>query len=386
MTRALRPLALASALLLAACGGSPQQAPADTAGGAAPAPAAPAAEDAVLHVYNWSDYVAEDTIERFTAETGIRVVYDVYDANEILEAKLMAGASGYDLVFPSARPFAQRHVAAGIYQPLKRDALANYGNLDPAILAGLAGIDAGNAHLVPYMWGTTGIGINVQKVKAALGEDHPLDSWSLLFDPATVAKLKDCGVAILDDEQEGFGAALLSLGRNPNAVQPDDVEVVSALYAGVRPSVRYFNSSKYIDDLANGDICIAMGYSGDVFQARDRAEEAGNGVEIGYIIPKEGALRWVDVMAIPTDAPHPSNAHRFIDFLLRPDVIAGITEYVSYANPNTASIAQLDPEIANDPGIYPPAEVMAKLVDPATLDDAAQRERVRAWTSIKSGR
>lgn len=373
-----RPSLIAACLALAACGGKPS----DPASSAAQAPRA---EDKVLHVYNWSDYVAEDTIEQFTAETGIDVVYDVYDSNEILEAKLMTGGAGYDVVFPSARPFAQRQIAAGVFQPLDRARLPRYPNLDESMLAGLTDVDPGNAHIVPYMWGTTGLGLNVEKVKAALGEDAELDSWSLLFDPANAARLASCGIAMLDDEQEAFGAALIYLGRDPNAHDGDEVDAVKAAFAAVRPHIRYFNSSKYIDDLANGDLCLAVGYSGDVFQAAGRADEAGNGVELSYVIPKEGALRWFDVIAIPKDAPHPGNAHAFIDFLLRPEVIASISNYVAYANPNTAATALLEPAIATDPGVYPPAEVQAKLVDPKSLPEAAQRARVRAWTSIKSG-
>ncbi len=370
-------LACLMALILAACGGKP----ADDGKAAAAAAAVPK----VLNIYNWSDYVAEDTVSRFETETGIRVVYDVYDSNEMLEAKLLAGSSGYDLVFPSARPFAQRHVKANLYAPLDRAKLPNWSNLDPAVLAALDDVDPGNRHLMPYMWGTTGIGYNVAKVRERLGADFPLDSWNLLFDPAVAAKLRDCGIAMLDDEQEGFGAALIYLGRDPNGVGGGEIEASSALFASARPFVRYFHSSKYIDDLANGEICVAMGYNGDVMQARDRAEEAGAGVEIAYIIPKEGALRWFELAAIPADAPHIDNALAFINFLLRPDVIAPITNYVSYANPNPASLPLVDPSILEDPGIYPPAEVLKRLVDPKKLPDDESRARVRAWTSIKSG-
>ncbi|MCX7032809.1 MAG: polyamine ABC transporter substrate-binding protein [Arenimonas sp.] len=379
----LRPSLIASALLLAACSGSPE--PAQT--GAAPAePAAKASEDQVVYVFNWSDYVAEDTLANFEASTGIKVVYDTYDANEMLETKLLAGASGYDVVFPSARPFAQRHIQAGVYAPIDKAALANYGNLDPALLQGLLDVDPGNAHTVPYMWGTTGLGINVGKVREALGPDVPLDSWALLFDPANAAKLAECGISVLDDEQETFGAALIYRGRDPNALTGDETQLVTDTYAAVRPHIRYFNSSKYIDDLANGDLCLVMGYSGDVFQAGDRAEEAQNGVEIQYIIPKEGALRWFDLIAIPADAPHKASAHAFINYLLKPEVAAGISNYVAYASPNSAAVPLLDPEIAGDPAIYPPADVLAKLVDPKTFSPEVTRERVRAWTTIKTGR
>lgn len=374
----IKPLMLVVAsLALSACGDK-------TPESAAQAPATPNAK--VLNVYNWSDYVAEDTLAQFEKTSGIKVVYDVYDSNEMLEAKLVTGGSGYDVVFPSARPFAQRQIAAGIYAPLDKAKLPNLGNIDPALMASLNDVDPGNAHVVPYMWGTTGLGINVAKVKEVLGEDAPLDSWDLLFKPDNAAKLAKCGISVLDDDQETFGAALIWQGKDPNANDPALTEVVKQVYGAIRPSIRYFNSSKYIDDLANGDLCLAMGYSGDVLQARDRAEEAGNGMEIEYIIPKEGAMRWIDLMAIPKDAPHLDNAHAFINYLMQPEVIAKITDFVGYANPNSAATALVDADIAQDPGVYPPAEVIAKLVDPVSLPETLQRERVRAWTSIKSGR
>jgi putrescine transport system substrate-binding protein len=381
-TATLRATLLASALLLAACGGSPEPAGEAAAPGAKPEAGG---DEKVVYVYNWSDYVAEDTLANFEKATGIKVVYDVYDANEMLETKLMAGASGYDVVFPSARPFAQRHIVAGVYAPLDKSKLGNLGNLDPGLLAALEDVDPGNAHTVPYMWGTTGLGINVAKVKEALGEDVALDSWNLLFDPANAEKLAACGISVLDDEQEAFAAALIHAGRDPNGTGGDETQVVVDAYARIRPHIRYFNSSRYIDDLANGDVCLAMGYSGDVFMASDRAEEAENGMEIRYVIPKEGAVRWFDLIAIPKDAPHADNAYAFINYLLQPDVAAGITNYVAYANPNTAATPLVDPEISGDPAIYPPAEVMAKLVDPATLAPEVTRERVRAWTTIKTG-
>jgi putrescine transport system substrate-binding protein len=339
----------------------------------------------VLHVYNWSDYIGQDTIRQFQAETGIRVVYDVYDNNEVLEAKLLAGKSGYDLVFPTDRPFAQRHIAAGLYRKLDRERLTNYGNLDPAILQSLQGADPGNAHLVPYMWGATGIGYNVKKVQEALGDSVALDSWRLLFDPALVSKLAACGVSLLDDEVETLGAALIYLGKNPNSTDPADLAAAAAAVARVRPHLRYFHSSQYINDLANGDTCVAHGYSGDVMQARDRAEEAANGVEIAFSIPREGAMMAVDVMAVPADAPHPQNAHRFIDYLLRPPVIAAVTNYVSFANANRAATDLVDESVRNDPGIYPPEATRARLVSPQLLPGDAQRQRVRTWTRVKTG-
>lgn len=371
-------VALAS-LMLAACGG--ENGP-DSSSSALPEAGA---EAKVLHVYNWSDYVAEDTIANFEKATGIKVVYDVYDSNEMLEAKLVTGGSGYDVVFPSARPFAQRQIAAGIYLPLDKSRLSQLSHIDGDLLQALIDVDPANTHSVPYMWGTTGIGINVKKVKEALGENVALDSWALLFDPANAQKLAKCGISVLDDDQEAFSAALIWLGEDANSRDAAQIDKVKAAYAAIRPSIRYFNSSKYIDDLANGDLCLAMGYSGDVLQARDRAVEAGNGVEVAYIIPKQGAVRWFDLMAIPKDAPHPQNAHAFIDFLLQPEIIAEVSNYVGYANPNRAATALLDEEIAQNPGVYPPADVMQKLIDPASLPESLQRERVRAWTAIKSG-
>jgi putrescine transport system substrate-binding protein len=339
-----------------------------------------------LHVYNWSDYIAEDTIAQFEQTTGIQVVYDVYDSNEILEAKLLAGHSGYDLVFPTAQPFAKRHLEAQLYLPLERAKLSNYGNLDQDILRGLESADPGNRYLVPYMWGSTGIGYNVEQVEQHLGADAPLDSWRLLFDPALAQKLAPCGISLLDDEVEGVSAALMYLGKDPNSTDSADIAAAEAALRAIRPHIRYFHSSQYINDLANGDTCVALGYSGDVLQARNRAEEAGNGVQIAFAIPKEGALLSTDVMAIPADAPHPKQAHQLIDFLLRPEVAAAISNYVAFANANRAATPLLDEAIRKDPGIYPPPEVMAKLNSAQVLPATAQRLRVRAWTRVKSGR
>ena len=375
----LRLAPLACALMLAACGGGSGD---GAAGGG---------DGKVLNVYNWSDYVAEDTIREFEAATGIKVNYDVYSENETLETKLTTGSSGYDVVFPSARPFAQRQIKAGLFAPLDKALLPHWSHLDTDVLAGLADIDPGNAHVVPYMWGTTGLGINVEKVQAALGADAPIDSWALLFDPANAAKLASCGIHVLDDEQEAFGAALIWLGKDPNAGAEGDIELVKQAYAAIRPHVRTFNNAAYKDALANGDACVVMGYSGDIGQAREVAAEAAEATgkpapDIRYVIPKEGAIRWVDVMGIPRDAPHAANAHAFIDYLLQPEVIAKVSDYVAYANANKDATALIDPEIAGDEGVYPPAEVRAKLVDPAALPDDVQRQRVRAWTAIKSGR
>jgi len=374
----LRLAPLACALLLAACG-SDSTGSAGNGGGQ------------VVNVYNWSDYVAEDTISDFEQSTGTHVNYDVYSENETLEAKLTAGGAGYDVVFPSARPFAERQIATGLYMPLDKDRLPNLQHLDPQIMEGLADMDPGNRHVVPYMWGTTGLGVNVEQVRAALGPDVPLDSWDLLFEPANASRLADCGITVLDDEQEAFSAALIWLGRDPNSGSADDIEAVQQAYAAIRPHIRTFNNAEYKDALANGDACLVMGYSGDIGQARDvaieAAESTGNPApDIRYVIPKEGAVRWTDVIAIPADARNPDAAHAFINYLMEPEVIAGITDYVAYANANLAATELIDPEIAADPGVYPPEDVRAKLVDPVLLPQDQQRLRVRAWTQIKSGR
>lgn len=342
-------------------------------------------EDKQVFVYNWSDYIAEDTIANFEKETGIKVVYDVYDSNETLEAKLLSGSSGYDVVFPSARPFAEKQIMAGIFADLDKASLTNWSNNDPSILKSLSLIDPGNAKLAPYMWGTTGIGYNVKKVREILGPDANLDSWSLIFDPVIASKLAKCGIAVLDDPEDSFTSALLWKGMNPAVSDQASLDVINAVYTATRPNIKYFHSSKYISDLANGDVCVAMGYSGDVFQARDRAEEAQNGIEIAFFIPKEGASRWVDVMAVPKDAPHNANAMAFINYLMRPEVAAKISNFVSYATPNTAARKLLDPELASDESVYPSPEVEAKLVDSPTFPQDIQRQRTRLWTTIKTG-
>jgi len=343
------------------------------------------ADEKVLHVYNWSDYIAPDTLEKFQAATGIKVTYDVYDSNEVMEAKLLAGGSGYDVVFPTAQPFAERQIKAGLYLKLDKSKLGNYGNLDPAILKALQTPDPGNAHVVPYMWGTSGVGYNVDKVKALLGDNVPTDSWALIFDPAIASKLAACGISVMDDEMEGMSAALMYLGKDPNTTDPKDFEAAVELFQKVRPYIKYFHSSQYINDLANGDLCVAHGYSGDVLQARDRADEAGNNVHVAYTVPKEGAILWIDVMAIPSDAPHPDNAYAFINYLLKPDVIAAISNEVTYANANQAATGLVDEAVRNDPGVYPPQDIKQRLVTIGTLPDKVQRLKVRAWTRIKSG-
>lgn len=342
------------------------------------------AQEDVVNVYNWSDYVAEDTIARFEAETGIRVVYDVYDSNETLEAKLLAGSSGYDVVVPTSQ-FLQRQVMAGVYAPLDKGQLPNLANMDPELMAAAAAYDPDNAHATIYMWGTTGLGYNAEKVTERLGEGAPTDSWALIFDPANAEKLADCGISLLDSSTDMLPSALAYLGLEPTSSEPEDLEKAAELLTAIRPYVRYFHSSQYISDLANGEICVAVGFSGDVFIAADRAVEAGNGIEIAYSVPEEGAQQWFDMMAIPADAPHPENALKFVNFIMEPEITAGITNYVYYANANAASMEFVDPEIAGDPSIFPPAEVRANLFPTVLRDARTDRLMTRLWTTVKTG-
>ena len=342
------------------------------------------ADDKVLHVYNWSDYIAEDTLANFEKETGIKVVYDVFDSNEVLEAKLLAGSSGYDVVVPS-NPFLAKQIKAGVFQKLDKSKLPNWSNLDKDLLKALDPSDPGNQYSIPYMWGTIGIGYNVEKVKAVLGEDAPVDSWDLVFKPENMEKLKSCGVSFLDSPTEILPAALHYLGYAPDSSKADELKKAEELFLSIRPSVAYFHSSKYISDLANGNICVAAGFSGDILQAADRADEAGKGIEIAYSIPKEGANLWFDMMAIPVDAANAEQAHTFINFLLEPEVIAEVSDYVGYANPNTKADEFMDEEVRNDPSIYPSQAVLDKLYISAELPVRVQRLMTRSWTKVKSG-
>ena len=342
------------------------------------------AQDQVVNIYNWSDYIAEDTLEKFTAETGIETNYDVFDSNEIVEARLLAGSSGYDVVVPSGF-FLERQIPIGLFQKLDKSKIPNMENLDPAIMEIVDAHDPGAEYAVPYMWGTTGIGYNVGAITERLGEDGPLNSWDLLFDPETAAKLADCGISVLDAPVEMVAAALNYLGLDPNSETPEDLAAAEELLLSVRPHIRSFNSSQYISDLANGEICLAVGYSGDVFIAADRAAEADQGIEVAYVIPDEGASLWFDMMAIPADAPNPDAAHAYINFILEPQIAADITNYVWYANPNAASMDMVDPEIASDPAIFPTEEVMANLFPLKARSPEYDRLLTRTWTRIKTG-
>jgi putrescine transport system substrate-binding protein len=342
-----------------------------------------AAQDKVVNVYNWSDYVDPTVLEDFTRETGIKVVYDTYDNNEIVETKMMAGKSGYDLVVPSG-PFLQRMVAAKVFETLDKSKLPNLRNAWPEIADRLKAYDPGNAHAVNYMWGTVGIGYNVAKIKERLG--GPIESWDAVFKPDSIAKLKDCGVMVLDGPEDIFPAALRYLGLNPDSKTIADVQKAADMLVRIRGSVRKFHSSEYINALANGDICLAVGYSGDLIQARKRAEEAKNGVEITYVVPREGAEMWFDSLVMPADAPNKANAYAFLDFMLRPDIAARNSNFVSYANGNLASQAQVKPEILKDPGIYPTPEVMKRLFTTTSADDKLQKQVTRLWTRVKTGK
>lgn len=351
---------------------------------AAPTQAEPGQAGPVVHIYNWSDYIGESTLSDFQKATGIQPRYDVFDSNETLEGKLLAGNSGYDVVVPSNH-FLGKQIKAGAFQKLDRAKLPNWKYLDPALLAQLERNDPDNAYAVPYLWGTNGIGYNVDKVKAALGVDS-IDSWAVLFEPQNIEKLAACGVAFLDSADEMIPAVLNYLGLDPNSTNPDDYARAEAKLLAVRPHVRYFHSSRYVSDLANGDICIAAGFSGDVFQAAARAEEAGKSVNIAYAIPREGGNLWFDMLAIPADARHVTEAHAFINYLLNPRVIAAVSDYVGYANPNLGASELMDPAVRQDPSVYPPQEVLDRLYVSAELPAQIQRLMTRSWTRVKSGR
>ncbi|MCO6187080.1 polyamine ABC transporter substrate-binding protein [Rhizobium sp. L1K21] len=341
------------------------------------------AEDKVVNVYNWSDYIDESILEDFTKETGIKVVYDVFDSNEILETKMLAGGSGYDVVVPTA-DFLQRQIQAGAFEKLDKSKLPNISNMWDKILERTAQFGDVNDYGIDYMWGTTGIGYNVDKVAEILGPDVKPD-WNVVFDPEMIAKFKDCGVHFLDAPTEIVPAALNYLGLDPNSTDKADLEKAAELLKSIRPSIRKFHSSEYINALANGDICLAVGWSGDVLQARDRAAEADAGVKVDYSIPAGGALMWFDMMAIPKDAPHKEEAYAFLNYIMKPEVIAKASNYVFYANGNKASQEFIDKEVLDDPAIYPPPATMEKLYVHLPLDPKTQRILTREWTSIVTG-
>ena len=336
-----------------------------------------------VRVYNWSDYIDDSILEDFKKETGITVVYDVFDSNEVLETKLLAGSTGYDVVVPTAS-FLSRQIQAGVFQKLDKAKLPNLVNMWPEIQERTAAYGPLNDYSINYMWGTTGIGYNTAKIKEILGLDS-ITSWDVVFKPENLAKLKDCGVMMLDAPDEIIPAALNYLGIDPNTSNPDDLQKAEDLLLQIRPSVQKFHSSEYINALANGDICLAVGWSGDMLQARDRAAEADAGVEIAYAIPEEGALMWFDQMAVPTDAPNAENAFKFLDYMMRPDVIAKASNYVFYANGNKASQPLLEKDLIEDPAVYPDEATLKRLYVKLAYDPKTQRLATRLWTKVTTG-
>ena len=350
------------------------------------APAAHAApEPKVLNIYNWSDYIADDTLKNFEKETGIKVNYDNYDTNEILHGKLVAGRTGYDIVVPSAH-FAKMQIEAGLFQKLDRSKLTNWGNLDPALLQLMAKVDPGNQYLVDWLWGYITVGINTGKVKAALGGmAMPENPWSLIFDPKYADKLKSCGISFLDSPSEVMPIALGYVGKPPYSRNAADYAAAGAMLAKIRPDIGRFSSSGYINDMVAGSVCAVLGYSGDINIARARAIKEKNGNDIVAFVPKTGATLFFDSMAIPADAPHPQNALLFINYILRPEVHASLTNKVFYANPNKASLKFVQKDVANNPSVFLKPEDLARMTVPDALPQDIKRVQTRTFTSFKTG-
>ncbi len=343
------------------------------------------AQQRTVNVYNWSDYIAPEILAEFTKETGIKVQYDTFDSNDTLETKLLAGKSGYDVVVPTAY-FLERQIKAGVFQKLDKGKLPNLGNVWPEIAKRLSFYDPGNQYAVNYMWGTTGVGFNVKAMHARLGANATIDTWDIVFKPENLAKFKDCGVHMLDSSDDIMPAALHYLGLNPNTTDEKELQRAADLMISIRPSVRKFHSSEYLNALASGEICLVVGWSGDIKQSQKRAAEAKNGVDIGYAIPKEGAQMWFDNLAIPKDAKNVAEAHAFINFLLKPDVAARNSNFIAYANGNLASQKSIDRAVLGDKSVYPDAATMAKLYTISAHDAKTQRVINRLWTKIKTGR
>ena len=364
--------AILGALLLSACGKST---PGGTAGVSAP--------DKVLNLYIWSDYLPPNALPDFEAQTGIKVRVSYFDTNETLETRLLAGHSGFDLVVPTAS-YLERQIQAGVYLPLDKSKLPNLKNMDPELMAREALHDPDNAHAVIYAWGTIGLGYNASMIKQRV-PDAPLDSWRLVFDPALASKLAPCGISVLDSPAEMMRIVLGYLGRDPNSRSPEDLARVEATLVKIRPYVRNINSSEYIEALANGDICVAIGYNGDVLQARNRAREANKGIEIGYGVPKEGSVMWADMLAIPKDAPHPENAYAFMNYTIAPAVSANLSNFMRFASANTAALPLLTPAVREDPGIYPSQELRRKSAVQLADPPDQTRAIVRMWQRFKTG-
>ena len=338
-----------------------------------------------VNVYNWTHYIAKDTLAGFEKQSGIKVNYDLFDTNELLESKLLTGRAGYDVVVPSG-VFLANQIKAGVYQPLKKDQITNLKNLNPVLMKKLEAYDPGNQFAIPYLWGTVGIGYNPDMVKKALGEEAPVDSWDLVFKPENMKKLQSCGVAFLDDATEVYAVALNYLGMDPNSKITSDYSAATDMLSKVSPYVTYFSSSRFVSDLANGDICVTLGYSGGIFQAETQAKHSGNGININYMIPKEGAPVWFDMMAIPKDSPNPENAHTFVNYILEPKVTATITNEVSYANGNDASKPFVDKTLRNNSSIYPTDAQMETLFLGEPHSPQVTRVITRSWNRVKTGR
>ena len=390
--RRMAILALGCVLTLSACGDRKSASGAGPGAASATDKASAAADSGtgtgkalgrVLNLYIWSDYLAANTLSNFEKQTGIKVRVAYFDTNETLETKLLAGSSGYDVVLPTASYF-ERQIKAGVYLTLDKSKLPNLKNMDPQLMSKVALHDPDNAHGVIYTWGTNGIGYNEKMVKELM-PDAPLDSWRLVFDPAVASKVAKCGISVLDSPAEMMRAVYNYLGKDPNSQKPEDLVLAEAVLAKIRPYIRNINSSEYIEALANGDLCIAVGYNGDVMQARDRAREANKGIEVKYTVPKEGSILWFDMLAIPKDAPDPESAYAFINYIMTPQVIADISNFKRYANANTAAQALLLPTVKDDPGIYPTLEQRQKLA--VQLADSADQTRAitRVWQKFKTG-
>jgi putrescine transport system substrate-binding protein len=373
-------LALGCALALSACG---DRKPAAGGGPGAAADGSGKAPVKALNLYIWSDYLAANTLADFEKQTGIKVHVSYFDTNETLETKLLAGNSGFDVVVPTASYF-ERQIKAGVYLAFDKSKLPNLRNMDGQLMAKVAQHDPGNAHGVIYMWGTNGLGYN-EKMISALLPKAPLDSWRMVFDPAVASKVAKCGISVLDSPAEMMRAVYSYLGKDPNSQNPEDLAKAEQVLTKIRPYVRNINSSEYIEALANGDICVAVGYNGDVLQARDRAREAGKGIEVKYAVPKEGSILWFDMLAIPKDAPNPESAYAFINYIMTPRVIADISNFKRYANADAQAQSLLDPTVRDDPGIYPPKEQTEKLA--VQLADSADQTRAitRVWQKFKTG-
>jgi putrescine transport system substrate-binding protein len=384
--RRMAILALGCVLILSSCGDrkSPSSAVPDAGAGTSSADKAGAVANGgkVLNLYIWSDYLAADTLSNFEKQTGTKVHVAYFDTNETLETKLLAGSSGYDVVVPTASYF-ERQIKAGVYLTLDKSKLPNLKNMDPQLMSKVALHDPGNAHGIIYTWGTNGIGYNEKMVKELM-PDAPLDSWRLVFDPAVASKVAKCGISVLDSPAEVMRAVYSYLGKDPNSQSPDDLVLGEAVLTKIRPYIRNINSSEYIEALANGDLCIAVGYNGDVMQARDRARDANKGIEIKYFVPKEGSILWFDMLAIPKDAPDPDSAYAYLNYIMTPQVIADISNFKRYANANAASQPLVLPSVRDDPGIYPPPEQRQKLA--VQLADSADQTRAvtRVWQKFKT--